>query len=522
MRLLHVAVFLLHFIISANCLHNASVSDLPPIFHIDKNYEKCRQDRKLFCTVDIVLQNGSSNSPYWKLIQQTIIDPRSYNHNELFHAICIDDFCPAIKDWKGEETDSLKPYLSQCYTENYKDLELTAEVTNLKCSRQDVEYIAGFLDYSILYLFIIYITFIIYATYCDYSGRAANYLNAFSVVANWQRLVKSNAVNDSQKLRCIQGIRFYNMLLIILCHTYSSYIGGYVKNVEYFEEAQKSMIHLFMRNLFVFLVQTFFLFSAFLLSYHLFQVIETRKSFSIKCIVLTFVNRYLRIFPPVVLMLASGVTLWIVSFFHGPIRDLYSDLEYQMCRKNWWTTLFFINNHYNSHDMCYFISWYLSADTQLYILSLLILSLIWKFRIRVDRILGISFLIGILIPIGINYIYNLDTIYRITPENSKNNQFRSSNFSVTYTSMYANMATYMLGLSFGYVHLKVNNYRWFPLMVHKICWWLLFLGLPVTMVLISSYYYNRVLSALLCGLLKPLYALGVGVGVLGMSKNLGG
>nr|CAI5857505.1 unnamed protein product [Callosobruchus analis] len=400
---------------------NVSVSDLPPIFHIDENYEKCKEQGKLFCKVTIVLQNGSSSSPYWKLIEQTICDPRSYNHNELFQAICIEDFCPAVGGWKGDEVDSLKPHLSQCYTEKYKHLELVAQVSALKCSRRDIEYQAGIWTTAFCqFIFSLYVGFIIYASHLDYKiqfggqrkARVANgftnrYVVPFSVIANWQKLVKSNSRHDPQRLRCIQGIRFYNMLLIILCHTYSSYIGGYVKNTEYFEEAPKSLIHICMRNLFVFLVQTFFLFSGFLLSYHLFQLIEDRRTFSIRCIILTFVNRYLRIFPPVLLMLASGVTLWVVSFFHGPIKDLYSDLEYQRCRKNWWTTLFFINNHYNQHEMCYFISWYLAADTQLYILSLVVLSFIWKYRARVSQILSVFIVAGILIPAVINYIYSL-------------------------------------------------------------------------------------------------------------------
>lgn len=58
-----------------------------------------------------------------------------------------------------------------------------------------------------------------------------------------------------------------------------------------------------------------------------------------------------RIIPPVLVMIGFGSTIWVVRLFYGPIKDLYSDLEYQRCQKNWWTTLLFINNHYNQHDM---------------------------------------------------------------------------------------------------------------------------------------------------------------------------
>ncbi|VEN42603.1 unnamed protein product [Callosobruchus maculatus] len=175
MCLLYAAIFLSYFIDSFQCEFsdfsiiqtffnrsilgsNVSVSDLPPIFHIDENYEKCKEQGKLFCKVTIVLQNGNSTSPYWKLIEETIQDPRSYNHNELFQAICIEDFCPEVEGWKGEAVDSLKPYLSQCYAEKYKHLGLIARVSALRCSRRDIEYQAGILDYSILSVVMLFIS----------------------------------------------------------------------------------------------------------------------------------------------------------------------------------------------------------------------------------------------------------------------------------------------------------------------------------------------------------------------------
>lgn len=60
-------------------------------------------------------------------------------------------------------------------------------------------------------------------------------VKALSLVTNWKKLCYLNDRPDFQKLKFIQGIRFYNMLLVIFCHTLCSYIGGYVANTEYFE-----------------------------------------------------------------------------------------------------------------------------------------------------------------------------------------------------------------------------------------------------------------------------------------------
>ncbi|CAH1164475.1 unnamed protein product [Phaedon cochleariae] len=519
------------FLVNCGDSYDNVYRDLPPIFHID-DYEDCKAEGNYFCKASVILMPISENctSHYWKLIERSLDDTRAYNHNELFHAICANKFCQN----QFKENSSLQNIVSECYKQKYSNLSLTAEVTDLICSKKDSVYEPGIIDILWLSIMLIYLLFVVFATYWDYGRKrhhdrnvthqselGGEYLIAFSVISNWKKFKTVNTNPDFQKLRCMQGIRFYNMLLIIFCHTYSSYIGGYVLNTDYIENIPKNPMKLVLRNLMVFLVQTYFLFSAFLLSYHFFQIMD-KTVFSMKIIILTFLNRYLRIIPPVLFMVGTGSTIWLVSFFYGPIKDLYADLELQRCQKNWWTSLLFINNHYNQHDMCFFTTWYLAADTQLYVVSLFLLSLIWLFKKNTKAILASSVLIGILIPIVITYVYDLDIIYRITPENSKNNKFRSFNFNAIYSSSYANMATYMLGLCFGYQYFKHSNTTNFRNLRSQIAWVVLFIGMPVLVIIISSYYYTRFLSAILSGILKPLYATGIAIGILGMSQNIGG
>lgn len=44
-------------------------------------------------------------------------------------------------------------------------------------------------------------------------------LQAFSIPKNWNRLKTIKVTPDVERLRVIQGIRFYNMVLVILTHT---------------------------------------------------------------------------------------------------------------------------------------------------------------------------------------------------------------------------------------------------------------------------------------------------------------
>lgn len=52
-------------------------------------------------------------------------------------------------------------------------------------------------------------------------------------------------------------------------------------------------------------------------------------------------------------------------------------------------------------------TWYLIADTHLYVVTVLILSLIWLIKSQIKTILAICLIISVLIPGIITYVYNL-------------------------------------------------------------------------------------------------------------------
>jgi peptidoglycan/LPS O-acetylase OafA/YrhL len=356
----------------------------------------------------------------------------------------------------------LEKAISKLYTQKYKHLDLKATVIDLNC--HNYQYHLKMFDVVLMSFIVAYLLLIVFATVYDVTAlrKTNKCITSFSLYHNLTELKRKYQQTDFHKLKCIQGIRFYTTVLIIFCHTFCSFSGGFVANTKYFEEIPQNSLRHGLRNLFVFLVQTFFLISAWLLSYHTFHIFEhAERMHFLKYVWLTFGNRYLRIIPPVLLMVSLGSSIWIYGSFHGPVKDIYSDKEYQRCQENWWIIFLFLNNHYQQHDMCYFTTWYLSADTQLYALSIIILIIIFKLKYSNILLLAICVTIGITIPSMVSYLYNLDFIYRITPENSKNNMFRSFEFNATYTSTYSNMATYTLGLLFGYIYYRLENKPFF-------------------------------------------------------------
>lgn len=67
------------------------------------------------------------------------------------------------------------------------------------------------------------------------SSRWEKIISAFSIPRNWERLVTVKTSKDTEKLRCLQGVRFYNTLLVVLCHTTISFIIAPVANTKYIE-----------------------------------------------------------------------------------------------------------------------------------------------------------------------------------------------------------------------------------------------------------------------------------------------
>ncbi|KAJ8973299.1 hypothetical protein NQ317_002784 [Molorchus minor] len=99
-------------------------------------------------------------------------------------------------------------------------------------------------------------------------------------------------------------------------------------------------------------VQTFFVISGWLLSFHFFQMIEAKKRVDLKYIFLAFINRYIRLTPVMAVVIAFEST-WLVHIGRGPLWKNLIAKEYLSCRKNWWTNLLYINNYVNKKEMAF-------------------------------------------------------------------------------------------------------------------------------------------------------------------------
>ncbi|KAK9874065.1 hypothetical protein WA026_002421 [Henosepilachna vigintioctopunctata] len=204
---------------------------LPHIFETD-NFDSCMLlgDESLYCTIEFHQLNPidarhPSNS--WKQIQELINNPKNYRHDRLRHGICIPLTCPDIE--KNLTDDStFKDNLALCYNKKFESKGLYGTINRMFCqTNQPLPYDSY--DIAVITFLVLYISFIILASFYEGVARykskieyskitGTSYgklMSCFSLPNNFYRLKRPS---ENKSLRFIQGIRFYNMILVITTH----------------------------------------------------------------------------------------------------------------------------------------------------------------------------------------------------------------------------------------------------------------------------------------------------------------
>ncbi|CAL8086694.1 unnamed protein product [Orchesella dallaii] len=204
-------------------------------------------------------------------------------------------------------------------------------------------------------------------------------LTAFSIKENI-KVWSSSTVNE-RHLKCIDGIRFLSISWVILAFTFllcpieisQQMIQVYPK---------WSMYLVFTAH---FASDTFFTVSGLLLTYRTLASLEKKES-----ILKPFFRRLFRFLPAYAIVIFTSAT--IIPFFREHNYVLHSNAN--NCRENWWTNLLFINNIVlsKSSTACHQETWYLAADMQFYVVSLVLIYLLWA-----SSKIGLAAIFGLLL-----------------------------------------------------------------------------------------------------------------------------
>ncbi|KAJ3650137.1 hypothetical protein Zmor_021845 [Zophobas morio] len=519
---------------------------MPPLFHFD-DYDRCmlRGDDSLYCSITFQLyQNESSNvTEIWNTIEKISSKPSNYRHDLLRHGVCIPEACPKALQIGNYSSDNLGvavDSLADCYNEKYFQLGIRGKVVKIHCDNTRSARVVDI--YDILFGVFIVLYFIFIAVASLYEGAAryklkheyeritrsgyGRVLAAFSLPKNFYRLMDHTPKNpDDISLSCIQGVRFYNMMCVILAHTIMVQFATPVSNPIYNESVHTNFLNAFITNG-GYVVQTFFLISGWLLTYKVYCTFEGKQKLRIQDLFSIFILRYLRLTPTLAFVVAFHCT-WLIHISRGPFWDKIIGDEYRNCRKNWWTNLLYINNYVNKEEMCLQQTWYLATDTQLFLIFLIVIYVMKSAEKYCKLIIASTTAVGILIPAVISYVNNYDILVRQFPEVLYNYTLQIPQWHIMYSASYSNITGYALGVMFGYFFYKTNRKNVFKAKIYVILWWILSFGLSISVILVAgkmyqdNYSYTRLESALYWGFGKYVFGLGLGIGIYGMTQNIG-
>lgn len=123
----------------------------------------------------------------------------------------------------------------------------------------------------------------------------------------------------------------------------------------------------------IIVVDSFFVFGGFLMSYNFFQHMAKRKpNHLIAYCADKIIKRFVRLNPPFIVMMLISIVVGIY------LKDtsaflLYEDLEGN-CKNYWWRNVLMIQNWFSRHEICMSWSWFVAADFQLYAITLILLT----------------------------------------------------------------------------------------------------------------------------------------------------
>ncbi|KAL3279091.1 hypothetical protein HHI36_016605 [Cryptolaemus montrouzieri] len=197
-------------------------------------------------------------------------------------------------------------------------------------------------------------------------------LKCFSVYSNVKALVNTNIGEGS--VRCVHGIKFFGMLWVILIHSLY-FKADFTSDPPYAFRISETFLLQIMTNS-TYSVDTYLFLSGFLIAYLFYKskkLNEQNVNYSRKIsefLIMCF-HRFVRLTPAyfIVILLCDVVFTYIRRTSSLEISENLDEL----CSKYWWRNVLYLNNLFPRSEMCLSWSWYLSLDTQCFMIAAFLL-----------------------------------------------------------------------------------------------------------------------------------------------------
>uniref|UniRef100_A0A336KVN6 CSON000342 protein n=1 Tax=Culicoides sonorensis TaxID=179676 RepID=A0A336KVN6_CULSO len=337
-----------------------------------------------------------------------------------------------------------------------------------------------------------------------------DFLTSFSIIDNFEKLYSLKL--NQKTLSVIHGLRGIGMVWIISAHIYFFSFGS-IDNMQLAMNFAGLVIAQPMLNAAI-NVDTFFALSGFLLAYSFFQHIkETEGKAAKKPLTILFkgiITRYLRLVIPYIpaFLFTASLAFYLkdVSSYH------FIEQNDVNCERYWWRNFLFINNWWPMEEMCMVSSWYLSADFQCFLISILLLTISLRFPKTIFTIFVIMFVSASAYSGYVGWTENFSYMLDV--------QFNTIN--TLYYPTHTRIGGYFVGVAAGWIFVRLPK----DFIVNKIkvaFGWIFALAITVSLFLAQTFRVeNQYLGMFFAGFCRPLWAAAMMWIVIMCSRGYGG
>lgn len=297
-------------------------------------------------------------------------------------------------------------------------------------------------------------------------------------------------------ISAINGIRVLSMWWVIMGHTYLwLIIYRTLNDFALALDISRRFSFQAVNNAF-FSVDSFFVLSGLLVAYLSFRRLD--KNDGRLPLFQFYFHRFWRLTPAYmfVILFYANLTPFLGE---GPLW--YGSQKETPCHDYWWTNLLYINNfHPNSLlKECLGWSWYLANDMQFYVISPILIYIIYRFQFR-GLLTGVGTLLlaSLVVTAVIIGVYNTDVLESgEIQQGFKQKQGRGSYSDLVYIKPYCRIAPYLVGIALGYlIHVDKktpgkNPLSKLPRRVECLVGWFLSIALGVSVVYGVYTYYKE-------------------------------
>ena len=288
---------------------------------------------------------------------------------------------------------------------------------------------------------------------CNNHPNAKNFILAFSLCTTFPNLLMRQ---PPSALKSLGGIKIISTLVIITLHVQQFALNFFpaISQNSYLQQLASRLIFQPMMSV-TFAIEIFFVVSGTLSAYLTLKDIEKHKRFRLNYF---YLNRFFRLSPLLYFYTLIAYKL-SAQFGQGP---LWYSIDANACVNTWWYILLYLGNtsymqsNINGMITCLGMTWHVSADMQLFIVSPIFIVLLYYFEyiglaVVAIAMIGTTAIVGYVAATNGHWaamFYNPQVIQQVTG---------------FYNQAFNRFNGYMTGILLGYILYKKYNIATLPI-----------------------------------------------------------